>query len=122
MSGISYLLDLVDLPCGGGGFINPVFALVLVQMASDSRRLFSLPLDHRTEHHVCSEDPLRRHGVVSPAGPPMVRHKPLNHRRPCHFSVGQLRGPRHWLQDVVDNIVPGGSNTRSALQDPKMEA
>ena len=27
MSGISYLLDLVDLPCGGGGFINPVFAL-----------------------------------------------------------------------------------------------
>ena len=26
MSGISYHLDLVDLPCGGG-FINPVFAL-----------------------------------------------------------------------------------------------
>ena len=31
MSGISYLLDLVDLPCGGGGFINPVFALLVTE-------------------------------------------------------------------------------------------
>ena len=27
MSGISYLLDLVDLPCGGGRFINQESAL-----------------------------------------------------------------------------------------------
>ena len=30
MNGTSDLLDLVDLPCGGGRFINPVFTFALL--------------------------------------------------------------------------------------------
>ena len=42
MSGISYLLDLVDLPCGGGWFIN--------QRISLHKSSYTVPSGHNNDH------------------------------------------------------------------------
>ena len=73
MSGISYLLDLVDLPCGGGLFINQRFALAAP----------------RARHHTSTRD-----GLCPYACAGLISRKPApvscTSQTPCAMSANGM--------------------------------